>query len=247
MTTERFTYKIIVSGEGVEEYKYKTKVQIRGYKRKKRKKKIKDDIKKEVIENSEKTRFSINRTRTGMRRILQCNPNLDKFLTLTSKITDITKANKCLNLFTQKIKKPYPDFEYFSVPEFQNDIDFFGKVKPDGGAVHHHVLCNLPYVDQKEIAEIWGQGFIKIKRIEKGKNMMSYLSKYLEKEMRDKRMFRKRKYSCSQNLKRPVELIGEQAEEFMTTNNNSLKFKKASEFENQYSGEVDHNDFEFKK
>jgi hypothetical protein len=65
--------------------------------------------------------------------------------------------------------------------------------------------------------------------------------------MRDKRMFRKKKYFCSQNLKRPVEMIGDLAKEFMAVNNNSLKFKKTSEFENQYSGEVDHSDFEFKK
>jgi hypothetical protein len=247
MVTERFTYRIVISGDGVEEYKYKTKVQIRGYKRKKRKKKIKDDTKKEVKENPEKTRFAINRTRTQIRRNLACNSDLDKFLTLTSKITDIKKANKYFNLFTQKINIPYPDFRYLSVPEFQDDIDFFGKLKPDGGAVHYHVVCNLPYVDQNEIAEIWGQGFIKIKRIEKGKNMMSYLSKYLEKEMRDKRMFRKKKYFCSQNLKRPVEMIGDLAKEFMAVNSNSLKFKKTSEFENQYSGEVDHCDFEFKK
>lgn len=83
MVTERFTYKIVISGDGVEEYKYKTKVQIRGYKRKKRKKKIKDDTKKEAKENPEKTRFAINRTRTQMRRTLACNTDLDKFLTLT--------------------------------------------------------------------------------------------------------------------------------------------------------------------
>lgn len=34
------------------------------------------------------------------------------------------------------------------------------------GAIHYHLLCNLPFVSSKELAEIWTHGFIKIKKIE---------------------------------------------------------------------------------
>ena len=246
MATERFNRKVVLSGTEVEYYKYKTKLQIRGYKRKKRKEKIKVEVspEKQAETNLEKTRFSINRTRTQIRRIIKCNPDLNKFLTLTSTMTDIKKSNRFFNLFTQKMNVQYPNFKYIAVTEFQKDIDYFGKIKPDGGALHYHVVYNLPYADQNKIAEIWGQGHIKLERKE-GKKVIAYISKYLEKEMKDPRMLHKKKYFCSRNLERPVEIVGKQAIDFMAKND-SLQFKKKMKFENEYAGKVEYKDFELK-
>jgi len=238
MTTERFNHKVIISGFEVEHYEYLTKIQIRGYKRKKRKEKIVDKtIKKEKKENPEKTKFSANRTRTQIRRITNSNPELNKFLTLTTKITDIDKANKLFNLFVPRMKDRFSEFRYLSVPEFQKDVDFYGVKKPDGGAVHYHIVCNLRYVRSKVIEEIWGHGFINIKEIKKGTNLGSYLCKYLRKEMFDKRMFGKKKYFCSQDLKRPLEITGDNAEAFVCENS-ELKLIKKISFQNEYSGDV---------
>lgn len=236
MKTERFNHKVIISGFEVEHYEYLNKIQIRGYKRKKRKEKIVDEIVKKK-ENPEKTKFSVNRTRTQIRRITNTNFELNKFLTLTSKITDIEKSNNFFNLFIQRMKNRFSEFRYLAVPEFQKDVDFYGVKKPDGGAVHYHIVCNLRYVRSKEIETIWGHGFIKIKRIEKGTNLGSYLCKYLRKEMFDKRMFGKKKYFCSQDLKRPLEIIGGNAEAFMCENS-SLKFIKETPLKNEYTGDV---------
>ena len=69
----------------------------------------------------------------------------------------LQEANRLFNLFTQRMKDKFPEFQYFAVIEFQKDIDFYGKIKPDGGAVHYHLLCNLRYVISKKIEKIWGQ------------------------------------------------------------------------------------------
>ena len=235
MKTQRFNRKVIISGSEVEYYTYKSKMQVRGYKRRKRKaKKVKT---KEEKENPEKTKFAVNRARTQIRRLESANSDFDKFLTLTSKMTDFTKASRAFNLFTQKMKARFPEFSYLAVPEFQKDIDFFGKVKPDGGALHYHVVCKLPYIKNKTLEKIWGKGFVKIEAIKKNSKLGSYLCKYLQKEMFDKRMFGKKKYFCSQNIKRPVEIIGDDSRWFMRKNP-ALKFKSKMPFDNKYTGKV---------
>jgi hypothetical protein len=246
MNTERFSDKVIISGLEVEHYEYLSKMQVRGYKRKPRKEKVKEEFKKQPKENTEKTKFSVNRTRTQIRRLTNTNYELNKFLTLTSKITDIDKSNKIFNLFTQRMKTRYPKFMYIAVLEFQKDIDHFGIAKPDGGAVHYHIICNIPYVKSKELEEIWGQGFIKIKRIKKDTNLGDYLCKYLQKEMFDKRMFGKKKFFCSRDLKRFIELIGETAKQFMNENS-TLTFVKKRGYSNEYAGDVSHKFYKMKK
>jgi hypothetical protein len=228
-----FDEKVIISGFEVERYQYPEKSIVRGYKRKKRKE---NNEKKEQKKQTEKTKFAVNRTRNEIRRIINSNPQLNKFLTLTSKITEIKKINPLFNLFIQRIKSRYPKFQYMAVPEFQKDTDFFGKVKPEGGAVHYHTLCNLPYVKSKEIEKIWGHGFIRINRVDRVDNLGAYVCKYLQKEMFDKRMFHKKKYFCSQDINRPEEFTGEQAKIFMDYMKDNLEFKKGSVFENEYRG-----------
>lgn len=58
-------------------------------------------------------------------------------------------------------------------------------------------------------------------------------------------MLHKKKYFCSRNLERPVEIVGKQAIDFMAKND-SLQFKKKMKFENEYAGKVEYKDFELK-
>lgn len=238
-----FTKKVIISGREVEYYDYKSKPVIRGYRRHARR--IKKE-KREENEQTEKTKFSVNRTRTEIRRKVNANPQLLKFLTLTTTIPDIEKTNKLFNLFTQRMKDRFPEFQYLSVPEFQKDIDFHGNVKPEGGAVHYHLLCNLRYVKSEEIAEIWGNGFINIKRIDRASNIGRYICKYLQKDMFDKRMFRKKKFFCSQDLQESLEILEDEAVFFLEATQKDLELLKEKTFYNEYSGEVDYKLFQFK-
>ncbi len=239
-----FNIKTIIAGREVEEYTYKNKSVIRGYRRRSRQSK-KD--KGEKKEQTEKTKFSINRTRTEIRRRVNSNPELTKFLTLTTTMTDIEQANKEFNLFTQRMKDRFPEFQYLAVPEFQKDVDFHGNVKPNGGAVHYHILCNLRYVPAKEIGlDIWKCGTIDIRRIDRASNLGRYICKYLQKDMFDKRMFGKKKYFCSRDLNKPLELIQEDAIFFMDSVKKDLELKAEKTFYNEYSGEVDYKLFRFK-
>jgi hypothetical protein len=240
---EAYNHKVFISGTEIEHYEYKDRMQIRGYKRRPRKKKIVEE-KEEKKENPQKTMYSVNRTRTRIRRMINANPGLNKFLTLTTTMTDISKTNKLFNLFIPRMKSRFPEFRYLAVPEFQKDVDFFGKVKPNGGEVHYHLLCNLRYVKSKELEKIWGIGFINIKRLDKGTNVGAYMSKYLRKDMFDKRMFRKRKFFYSQDLKKTVEIIGRNAQSFMQ--GNTAKLVKEKTFDNMYTGKVVYKTYKMK-
>ena len=248
--TERIYEKVLVSCFEIEQYQYLDKPVIRNYKREERKKKNNgENKKKEKKTQTEKAQSSVSRTRKDIRRLVNSNPQLIKFLTLTTTSTDIGKMNREFKLFTQRMKAKdcFPDFQYLSVPEFQKDIDFFGKVKPDGGAVHYHLLCNLPYVDQKKIAKIWGHGFIKIKRVSHVTNLGAYLCKYLQKDMHDKRMFGKKKFFCSQDLNRPIEITNEEARKYMQDNSDNLKMTWEKTFNDEYRGEISYKVFHMKK
>jgi hypothetical protein len=223
---EIFNEKLIISGKNVEYYQYQEVPVIRGYLRKKRKT-IKRKERKEKSE--EKTAYSVNRTRTEIRRLVDSNSQLCKFLTLTFKenLTDLEKTNYLFNIFIQKMKKQFPEFQYLAIVEFQKR-----------GAVHYHLLCNLRYVQSKKIEKIWKHGFIKIKRISNIKNIGAYVCKYLQKEMFDKRMFGKKKYFRSQDLENPVELVGDNASFFIEKGKDDLNLIWEKEFENEYRGKV---------
>jgi hypothetical protein len=243
---ERFNERALISGFEVEFYQYLDKPVVRGYKRKPRKEKgvvekkeeKKPEEKKE--EARQKTESSVNRTRTEIRRRVNSNPQLRKFLTLTTTETDIGKTNKHFNRFTERMKYRFPEFQYLAVPEFQKDIDYFGKVKPQGGAVHYHLLCNLRFVKQPTVEKIWELGFIKLKKPYRVKNYGRYLCKYLRKDMFDKRLFGKKKFFCSQDLEKPTEIIGESANKFMeySIEADTLKFIKKYERSDEHRGRV---------
>ena len=148
---QAFDKKVIISGDSIEYYEYKKPI-VRGYRRRARKKRERKEGTEQ--EQLKKMQSSVNRTRTAIRRLVQTNPQLTKFLTLTCTMTDLRQANKEFNLFTQRMKDRFSEFQYLAVIEFQKDIDFHGNAKPDGGAVHYHVLCQLRYVpatDRKSV------------------------------------------------------------------------------------------------
>ena len=105
-----------------------------------------------------------------------------KFLTLTFKenVQDLEYANDEFRKFIQRLnyhvtgrKKAF--LKYVCVVEFQ-----------DRGAVHYHVLFfNMPYVPQKELAEVWGHGFVGINAIDHVDDLGAYLAKYMGKDFDD--------------------------------------------------------------
>jgi hypothetical protein len=226
---EFFQHRLIISGFEVEYFYYKDKSIYRGYGARTKREKVEDEIvpKDEKVQEA-KAQSSVNRTRKEIRRRINSNPQLTKFLTLTfrDEITEMDIANPKFNLFTQRAKDKWPEFQYLAVPEFQKS-----------GRVHYHLLCNLRYVLSHDIEKVWGEGFINIRRLHG--NLGWYLCKYLQKDMFDKRMFRKKKYFCSQDLAKSREIVGKKAQEFLKGYSHNLKLMKATIFHNEFIGEVE--------
>ncbi len=122
---------------------------------------------------------------------------MQRFLTLTfaENLTDLQGCNKKIKIFIKKLKRIKKEIKYLLVPEFQKR-----------GAVHYHILINLDETEQKLIANLWGHGFIKIKKIKEGANVGFYVSKYIGKDLEDQRYFNNKKYFCSRNLNKPIEM-----------------------------------------
>lgn len=179
------------------------------------------------------------RARRDIRNIVNTNfkAGLSKFLTLTFEddITDIAEANKEFMLFVKRLnykvfKSKKSVLQYTVVPETH---------KKRTGVIHFHVICyNLPYVDVNWLAkEVWGNGFIKLNRIEQVDNVGAYICKYLSKE--ECESFRGKKcYFNSRNLAKPIEITSEKkvAEVLEHLDNKTPKICKS--YNNEYTGEV---------
>ncbi len=211
----------------------------------------------EEDDKKQKAKSSLKRTRNTIRRLINSNPELRTFLTLTfgKSMTDIKKANNIFNLFAKRMGSNFKGFKYLAVIEFQNDTDFHGRKKEKGGSIHYHLLCNLEIpkfkTEQEQFAfermffkKHWKKnGFVKIKEVDQVDNMGAYFSKYLGKDIFDERMFRKRKFFCSQNLKRPDELFNQESKDFLKKNvdvDNPL-FEKS--FTTEWAGNIEYKSY----
>lgn len=204
----------------------------------------------------QKTQFSIARTRRNIRRLTNANDTLNKFLTLTfaKPMPDVVKANKIFNTAMKRIQRRYTDFSYIAVIEFQKDTDFYGKKKEQGGSVHYHLLCNIALPAPYAVAErfmwerhfakrYWKQGFVKVKDVTTVTNMGAYFCKYLSKDMFDPRMFNKKKFFCSQNLEKPVEMTGTKAKHYFSTVVLPHKAVYETTFKNEHIGTVNYTSY----
>lgn len=132
---------------------------------------------------------SAMRTRSRIRRLVNSNPTMDKFLTLTfaENITDVASANYLFKLFRQKLERHLGrKFKYLGVIEFQKR-----------GAVHYHLIMDIPFIEWPILSEMWGNGRIQIERIRKPNRAGIYMAKttnYIAKGLQDTRLFGKRVY-----------------------------------------------------
>jgi hypothetical protein len=115
-----------------------------------------------------KIRYLINNNFGGMSNELAFT------ITYKENITDPKTLYNDFKNFSKRLKYKYPDMEYLCV------------VEPQGrGAWHCHVLLKFVshqkiYIPNKEIAEIWGHGFVTVKAIRQDvDNLGAYLSAYL--------------------------------------------------------------------
>lgn len=183
--------RLVVSGHYIDRYQYSYPIVSREICGRVGRSVVADGVRR--LENRARV---LARARTSVRRLVDCNPDLNKFFTLTfaDNVTDFAFANECFRKYVMRLKYNYKsDLKYLVVPEFQ-----------ERGAIHFHVLCDLQYVPVAQLAELWGFGFCRINRIDDVTNVGLYVSKYIQKQFDDERLHAKKCYWGSRNLKRPV-------------------------------------------
>lgn len=170
-----------------------------------------EDLSKRKYQNELRTIEikNILRSKIQLQRLVKSNENIFKtFITLTFayNIQDISQANKkfknwkdTLNKYLKKQKK---EFSYVCVPEFQKR-----------GAVHYHLLTNLDIKENSDViipqkgkknqydVKYWKNGFSSVFEV-KDMNVVGYITKYMTKDI-DNRLWGKRRYLYSLNLKQP--------------------------------------------
>lgn len=131
------------------------------------------------IENRSQDKESLRKTFKHIRELINTNfIGLDNELcfTITYKenVTDPKILYSDFKKFMKKLKYKY------------NDVDYINVVEPQGrGAWHCHILLkfndyNKIFIPNKEISELWGHGFVKVKAMKKDiDNLGAYLSAYL--------------------------------------------------------------------
>lgn len=187
--------------------------------------------------------------RDSVRRLITMNfTTMDKFITLTfrdNEMKDILEANSYFEKYVKRMKRRYPDFQYVAVIEFQDTND--------RGTVHYHMICNLPYVPQKELLKIWGQGWVYINAIDKVDNLGAYVIKYMTSDTADERLKGKKAYLYSRGLKKPEEIKtwdGEKQREETESIKKRLKGKEpvyTSSFTNEYCGNITYQQYNLKR
>lgn len=120
---------------------------------------------------------SLKRTMRTLRRLISANFNggvKELWVTLTYRdiITDPKLIYNDFKVFIKKIRKHYGKVEYISV------IEPHAKY----GKFHLHVLLKSDkklYIENSHLAELWGKGFTKTKRLTNKDSIANYVVSYL--------------------------------------------------------------------
>ena len=190
---------------------------------------------KAELENALVNYANTNKRRRDKIRRLACanfNNIHDKFLTLTfaENKTDIEECNNLFKKFIMRLKYTYnlKDLKYLAVIEFQ-----------ERGAVHYHVLLNIPYIPHAELQELWGNGFVFINAITHVDNLGAYVLKYMTKDNNDTRLMGKKAYLTSRNLKHEETIVNHDLNEFYTLENKIIQKFNLNEIKPIYVSNYD--------
>lgn len=186
------------------------------------------------------------RARSTLRRLINANAyQLTKFITLTfsENVKDVRVANNCFTGFIKRLKyylkkNNSADLKYIAVIEFMKN-----------GRVHYHMLSNIPYIENSKLRKIWGNGYVKINKMDKVDNVGAYVCKYMSKqEVGDSRLKGEKSYFTSRNLDKPVEIHDtEEIKRLLGQEGVMEKLVFSSEFQNEYLGKVEYRQFNFNR
>jgi hypothetical protein len=148
-------------------------------------------------------------------------------------VTDVVEANKYWDRFLHRLRRRYGSFQWAVVVEFQD--------KNGRGAVHYHMLANLPYIPKTELEEIWGGGFVWIEKIDHVDNVGAYVVKYMAAELADERLCGLKAWRTSRNVKKPLEFRGDDARDFLEGHMVvGRPVRSVSSYDSEYHGRIEY-------
>ena len=222
-----YNKKIIISGNIMEVYLYDKDV-IYGYKDNRKmscgRSVSASDENKDI--NRDKV---LQRARRDLRRIINSNcEKYSKFVTLTfaDNVDDLDYCNNEFKKFVKRLNYHYKiKLKYSAVIEFQKR-----------GALHYHcIFYNLTQkLDVKKLSELWGNGFIKINKIDNVDNVGAYICKYMTKSD-DDRLCGRKMYFNSRNLNKPQEITNEKDVEALLNSLHRESITYSNIFSNDYN------------
>jgi len=198
---------------------------------------FKDNYLSEQEEYKKKNSYKRKRS---IRRLINANSDeLRKFFTLTFKenVQDVDKAYYEFKKFKRRLK-------YFLRENYNHELKYVVVIEfQERGAVHFHMLCNLPFIKSEVLQEIWSNGFIKINKIDDVDNVGSYVVKYMGKDFEDDRLEGRKRYNRSRNLKEPEEIIEKKKVAELLAQLPEDKLVYENNFDNEYLGSVHYQQF----
>lgn len=114
---------------------------------------------------------------------------------INANVTDVTKVRWCTLTYAENMtdtKRLYEDFKKFNM-RFQwyckqhgySKPEYIVMMEPQGrGAWHAHLLYiwqdqKAPFIPNEDFRELWGHGFVRIKKLDNVDNVGAYLTAYL--------------------------------------------------------------------
>ena len=114
---------------------------------------------------------------------------------INANVTDVSKVRWCTLTYAENMTDPkrlYEDFrnfnwrfQYYCKQKGYSKPEYIVMMEPQGrGAWHAHLLYiwqdqKAPYIANQEFREMWGHGFVRIKKLDNVDNVGAYLTAYL--------------------------------------------------------------------
>lgn len=114
---------------------------------------------------------------------------------INANVTDVSKVRWCTLTYAENMTDPkqlYTDFrdfnkrfQYYCKKQGYSKPEYIVMMEPQGrGAWHAHLLyiwqdMKAPFIPNKDLAEIWGHGYVKVKKLDNVDNVGAYLTAYL--------------------------------------------------------------------
>lgn len=189
----------------------------------------------------------MSRAKQTVRRLINSNIGCygeeftAKFITLTfaDHVTDVAIANYEFEKFIKRMN--YEIFESKKANlRYVVVIEFTKKKR-----VHYHVVMfNIPFIKAKKLEEIWGNGFIKINKINHVDNVGAYVTKYMTKDSIE--LVSNKSYFSSRNLFKPTEITDKKRVENLLNSLPLQTMKYESQFDNEYVGTIHYKQYNIK-